>query len=141
MGIGVREQMEKIITIVITTIIIFYTYKQYVKKIEKKVVFYKNIEELNISKSKKINLIITSLLLTIEVTIIISLIYWPYRNLGIILGIILQMFYLIILIKNFNKEFKNNCNCYNNIPKNVDIRSVANNILIMFLYLILFIVN
>lgn len=134
--------MNIIMTIIFRITIALIIYKSFIKKIQRKFLFFKNIEEIHISKNQTINILITTTILISEISIItIIIILWNYRNIAIIIGVILQMFYLGVLIKNYNIEFENNCNCYSNIPKRADFKSICENIKMIFLYLSLYIIG
>lgn len=133
--------MKLIISTILSISLVLIIYKSFIKKLERKLLFLKNIEEIKLSNSKIINLLISTLILTSEILVISMIISWIYRNIAILIGLLIQIFYLIILILNYNKEFKNNCNCYSSIPKKVNMKSLFNNITIIFLYLSLYVIS
>lgn len=56
-----------------------------------------------------------------------------------VISLLFQLFYILILFKNNNKEFKNNCNCFSlNAPQKVKTRNIATNVFLFVLIIITF---
>ncbi|MEJ9124221.1 MauE/DoxX family redox-associated membrane protein [Bacillus cereus] len=100
-------------------------------KLKKPYQFYKAIEDYKFIHNKFL-LYIVPLLIVIEQVLSLCLIL-PVNPLAfLILGIILQSFYVFFLLLNIGKNFKNNCQCFSlNAPGMVTTKNISINIALL----------
>lgn len=110
--------------------------KNSIYKINKPYAFYLSIKDYKIFPNKALPLFVP-FLVSVEVVLGIVFIVPNTKWFMLIPAIFLQIFYLFITIALFGKEFKKNCNCFANTPRNIEIRNVMSNFVLLILIVLL----
>ncbi|ANC18179.1 MULTISPECIES: MauE/DoxX family redox-associated membrane protein [Bacillus] len=101
-------------------------------KVKKPFAYYMAMKDYQIVKKEKSLNVITSLLIALELFLALLLITTIYSNIVLIIGLIIQVFYILLIVININKEFINNCGCFSlNMPKKVTTKNLAVNIILL----------
>lgn len=109
------------------------------EKIKEPHLYFVAMKDYNIIKNHKILYYLTPLLISLELLLAMVLITTIYSELILLFGIIVQGFYIFILVKNVNHEFQNNCGCFTlNAPKTVTTSNLAMNISFLVLIVLLY---
>ena len=103
--------MEYIKFILALPIIVIF-YKDGIHKINNVYQYYLIVSDFGISKNKLLGKALTSMLISFDLTIALGMLFNSIRNISCILGISLEIFYLIMMLKNYEKGFEHGCNCY-----------------------------
>ena len=86
--------------------------------------FYFSIVEYHHGIRNSRALILSSLLLSIEYILCILLIVPYLKHFTSLLICGVQIYYLYLMINNYDKTSESNCGCYSNLPRKVDFRSL-----------------
>ncbi|MBY6932193.1 MauE/DoxX family redox-associated membrane protein [Clostridium botulinum] len=102
----------KIIELIISLFISIIFYKDGIHKMDDTYGYYLIISDFKISQNKLCIKFITSLLISLDLTIVLGMLSNSTRIASCILGIVLEIFYLTIMLKNHERGFLHGCNCY-----------------------------
>lgn len=128
--------IQAIIGWIISIILILICYRSFGEKIRNLFSFYKTISEYEFMADGITTKLIVSFLVMSDLLIAIILLIPSYRVIASSIGIIVQLFYFLSMILNYNKSFVNNCECFSfNAPKQIDFRAIAINLVLIFLYI------
>lgn len=132
--LSMRDKME-IINIILSLPIILIFYKDGIHKINNMYGFYLIVSDFRISKNKIFNKFLTAILISFDLTIMLGLLINSTRSISCILGVVLEIFYLITMLKNYEQGFKNGCDCYIiNATKEVELVDILKVIGIIFIF-------
>lgn len=113
--------------------------KSSISKLKKPYQFYLALESYSLFRRKKALKIILPFFLSLEIILSIGLLYPFDLQMILIAGMFLQFVYLLIMVMDINKNFSDNCGCFAlNVPKEVSIKNVLTNLLILFIFVVLF---
>ncbi|NMF07937.1 MauE/DoxX family redox-associated membrane protein [Clostridium beijerinckii] len=131
-----------LIKIIFLLPIIAIFYKDSIKKMNNLYGYYLIVSDFRISTSKVMISIFTSIFISIDLAIALGLLVSTTRNISCILGIILELFYLIIMLKNYDKGFENGCNCYiiNTTNKEIRLIDILKIIGVIFVFICILII-
>lgn len=111
-------------------------YKNAAKKVNVIFSFYMSLSQYRFFKEGILLKLLSSLIVSIELVTSILILIPQYRIYTCIVGITLQLFYLLTLVTNYNKSFDYNCGCFSiNAPKRVDFKGVIFNQLFLFIFI------
>ncbi|WP_353895335.1 MauE/DoxX family redox-associated membrane protein [Priestia megaterium] len=113
--------------------------KSSVIKTKKPYQFYKAFEDYKFLKNSKLLLIFTTLLIVLEQLLCIFLIIPSKPIIFFSLGVLVQLFYILLLFLNLGRDFKNNCECFSlNAPAVVTGRNISINIFLLISIFIIY---
>ncbi|WDF50309.1 hypothetical protein PQ460_20350 [Paenibacillus sp. KACC 21273] len=113
--------------------------KNSITKFKKKYLFFEAINDYKIIKYEYLVIILVPLLITIELFVSLNFIAGFSLSYIVLLAALLQLFYIFLNIKSLNKIFSNNCGCFSlQIPRKVTAKNVLNNIIILFIIILLY---
>lgn len=120
-------------TLRVLLLILFY--REGIKKYESITAFSAAISEYKVTSGRNKNDILAMVLICLELSVSISMVFRSYAALCT-LGIVIQIFYLFLMIKNKGAVMDSNCGCYTfSLPKKVDNKSLLKPIIISYLFL------
>lgn len=102
----------EIAKIILSLPIIIIFYKDGIHKMKNIYGYYLIVSEFRISENRVIIKILTSMLISFDLIIVLGMIMPSIRNISCIVGIVLEVFYLLTMLINYKQGFKNGCNCY-----------------------------
>lgn len=122
-------------TLRVLLLILFY--REGIKKYESVTAFSTAISEYKVTSSRNKNDILAIVLICLELSVSVSMAFQSYV-VFCALGIVIQIFYLFLMIKNRGAVMDSNCGCYTfSLPKNVDNKSLLKPIIISYLFLMI----
>lgn len=104
-------KMDYIKFILALTITVIF-YKDGIHKMNNVYQYYLIVSDFGISKNKFLEKTLTSMLISFDLIISLGMLFNSTRTISCILGISLEIFYLIMMLKNYEKGFEHGCNCY-----------------------------
>ncbi|MDU5723745.1 MAG: hypothetical protein E6Z86_16635 [Clostridium butyricum] len=120
-------------------IVIFY--KDGMHKINNIYKYYLIVTDFKVNKNNCFIKLLTSIFISCDLTIVLGLLFPSTRNISCIWGIVLEVFYITIMLKNYKKEFKNGCNCYIiNATSEVELNDILKIIAIIFNFICILII-
>jgi len=135
MSNGVLRVITEIIKWSFSLFISLFYYKNGIQKIKKIISFYKTMSEYKFFKEGFFLKIFSGVLIGLDFFICMTVLFTRYRIIACIVGIILQSFYITILLMHYNMQFENNCGCFSfNSPRHVDFRGLSSSFLFLFLF-------
>ncbi|MFE0301166.1 MauE/DoxX family redox-associated membrane protein [Priestia megaterium] len=106
--------------------------KSSLTKTKKPYQFYKALEDYKFLKNSKLLLILATSLIVLEQLLCIFLILPSKPIIFFGLGVLVQTFYIVLLLLNLGRNFKNNCECFSlNAPAVVTGRNISVNIFLL----------
>ncbi|MEW9702287.1 MauE/DoxX family redox-associated membrane protein [Paenibacillus sp. SI8] len=114
--------------------------KSSIKKIKQPYLFFVNFSNFKVF-NKKISFFATPTIIVLELALSLLLLTTMFQNITLIMGILIQIFYFIVIISNFNKVIDANCNCFSlNLPRHVTVRNLLKNLSLLLIQLMIFVV-
>lgn len=125
----------ELIKIILSLPIIIIFYKDGIHKINNIYGYYLIVSDFRINKNKVVIKFLTAMLISIDLTIALGLLINSTKVISCVLGVALEIFYLMTMLKNYKQGFKNGCNCYIiNATEEVNLIDILKIISIIFIF-------
>ncbi|MNK70817.1 Methylamine utilization protein MauE [compost metagenome] len=109
------------------------------KKVKKPYLHFIALKDYKMFSQLSILNIVSPLLIAAELLLALLLLVTIYSTLAFLLGIILQVFNLVLIVGNLNTESNNNCGCFEmNMPKKVTTKHLAINMSILVFLIVIY---
>lgn len=117
---------------IISIVIALVYYKSSIQKLLNPLVFKKIISDYNLLKSDHLQLHVSLLITSLELTIAVFILFPSTRLISVLAGTLLQIIFIIALSRNLGKTFDNGCGCFQmNTPQTISMKSIYVNILLL----------
>lgn len=134
------DYLFKMLVYTISIFIFIVFLKSSVSKIRNPYAFVVLLQEYNFFKNKNLLIIMSSILIVVEFICGFWLLIPNTQVVGVLVGLFLQITYLIMMIRNYGQTFEASCGCFEfNTPQKITLKNIIVNIVIMFLLILIII--